>query len=176
MAGIISGKEIEVPKEVQNILEPDERVLLAFQEAGLGGKLTGLESIFVTDRRVIKMRPKTLGLRADIMDYRYKDMASVRLNKGMLRSSIFIETRFQTPNVRIENIPKEGANRMFKTIQDGIAGRLRVEKVRQSEDVGVSKPEIDITEQIKKLSELRDARIITDEEFQSKKKDLLSKI
>ena len=33
MAGIISGKEIEVPKEVQNILEFDEKVLYAFQQA-----------------------------------------------------------------------------------------------------------------------------------------------
>jgi len=138
--------------------------------------VTGLESVFVTDRRVIKMRPKTLGLKGDIIDYRYADMTNVKLNKGILRSSIFIETRFQTPNVRIENIPKEGANRMFKTIQEGNSGRLRVEKMTQSEDVGISKPEIDITEQIKKLSELRDAKIITEEEFQSKKKDLLSKI
>ena len=33
MAGVISGKEIEVPKEVQNILEFDEKVLYAFQQA-----------------------------------------------------------------------------------------------------------------------------------------------
>lgn len=39
MAGIISGKEIEVPKEIQNILEFDEKVLFAFQQAGLGEKL-----------------------------------------------------------------------------------------------------------------------------------------
>ena len=35
MAGIISGKEIEVPKEVQNILKFDEKVLYAFQQASV---------------------------------------------------------------------------------------------------------------------------------------------
>ena len=35
---------------------------------------------------------------------------------------------------------------------------------------------IDTTEQIKKLSELKDQGVLTDEEFQSKKKDLLDKI
>ena len=86
MAGIVSGKEIEVPEEIQNILEFDEKVLFAFQQAGMGGKVTGLESILLTDRRVIKMKPKTLGLRVDVSDYLYTDMANVKLTKGMLRS------------------------------------------------------------------------------------------
>ena len=34
----------------------------------------------------------------------------------------------------------------------------------------------DVTEQIRKLAELRDQGILTDEEFQSKKKELLSKL
>lgn len=176
MAGIISGKEIEVPKEIQNILEFDEKVLLAFQQAGLGGKVMGLESIFVTDRRVIKMKPKTLGLRADVNDFLYKDMANVKLNKGMLRSSIGINMRFMSEPVSIENIPKDGANRIFKTIQDGIAGRLEGGKPTHLPDTGVSSAQIDITEQIRKLGELKDSRILTEEEFQAKKKELLSKM
>jgi len=176
IAGAISGKEIEVPTEVQNVLEPNERVILAFQEAGLGGKRTGLVSIFVTDKRVIRMSPRTWGLRVNILDYRYTDMTNIRLDKGILRSSIFIETRFQTPNVRIDNIPKEGANKLFKVIQEKIHGSAQGERATQSQDVNVSKPEVDITEQIRKLSELKDAGIITEEDFQIKKRDLLSKI
>ncbi len=124
LAEIVSGKEIEVPKEVQDILKSDEEVLHAFQQAGIGGKVAGLESIFVTATRVVKMKPKTLGLRADINDYLYKDMANVKLNKGMLRSSIAIRMRFLSEDVSIKNIPKDAANNIFKTIQDGIAGGL----------------------------------------------------
>ena len=176
MAGIISGKEIEVPKEVQNILEFDEKVLYAFQQASIGGKVTGAESIFVTDRRVIKMKPKTLGLRADVSDYLYTDMANVKLNKGMLRSGIGIRMRFMSEPVSIENIPKDGANKIFKTIQDGIAGRLEEGKPTHLPDAGVSSSQIDITEQIRKLGELKDSGILTEEEFQAKKKELLSKM
>ena len=176
MAGVISGKEIEVPKEIQNILEFDEKVLLAFQQAGLGGKVTGLESIFITDRRVIKVKPKTLGLRADISDHLYKDMANVKLNKGILKSSIGIKMRFSSEDVGIENIPKEGANKIFKTIQEGIAGRLEEGKPTHLPDTGVSSSQIDITEQIRKLGELKDSGILTEEEFAAKKQELLSKI
>jgi hypothetical protein len=121
---IISGKEIKTPEEIKEILESDEKVLYGVQQAGLGGKITGLESIFITTKRVIKMKPKTLGLRADIEDYMYKDMANVKLDKGIFRSSIFIVMRFRSDSVNIENIPKDDAYKIFKAIDDGIAGRL----------------------------------------------------
>ncbi len=121
---IISGKEIKTPEEIKEILESDEKVLYGVQQAGLGGKITGLESIFITNKRVIKMKPKTLGLRADIEDYLYKDMANVKLEKGIFRSSIYIVMRFRSDSVNIENIPKDDAYKIFKAIDDGIAGRL----------------------------------------------------
>jgi hypothetical protein len=124
MTSIISGKEVKAPEEIKKILESDEKVLYGVQQAGLGGKITGLESAFVTNKRVIRMKPKTLGLRADIEDYMYKDMANVKLDKGILRSSISIVMRFRSDNVNIENIPKEEAYKIYKAIDDGIAGRL----------------------------------------------------
>ncbi len=105
-------------------MESDEKVLYGVQQVGLGGKITGLESIFITNKRIIKLKPKTLGLRADIEDYLYKDMANVKLDRGILRSSISIVMRFRSDNVKIENIPKDEAYEIFKAIDDGIAGRL----------------------------------------------------
>ncbi len=124
MSSIFSGKEIKTPDAIKEILESDEKVLYGVQQAGLGGKITGLESVFVTTKRVIKMKPKTLGLRADIEDYLYKDMANVKLEKGILRSSISIVMRFRSDSLNIKNIPKEDAYKIFKAIDDGIAGRL----------------------------------------------------
>lgn len=124
MSSIFSGKEIKTPDEIKEILESDEKVLYGVQQAGLGGKITGLESVFVTNKRVIKMKPKTLGLRADIEDYLYKDMANVKLDKGILRSSISIVMRFRSDSLNIKNIPKDDAYKIFKAIDDGIAGRL----------------------------------------------------
>jgi hypothetical protein len=126
MSGIISGKEIKTPEEIKKILESDEKVLYGVQQAGLGGKIAGLESIFVTNKRVIKMKPKTLGLRADIEDYLYKDMSNVKLNKGIFRSGISVVMRFRTDSVNIERIPKDEAYNIFKAIEDGIAGRLEL--------------------------------------------------
>lgn len=176
MAGINSGKEIKVPTEVQNILGIDEKVLLAVQQAGIGGKVTGLESIFITNRRVIKMKPKTFGLRTDVEDCLYKDIANVKLDKGMLRSSISISMRFMSEPVSIESISKGDGDSVLKLIQAGIAGRLEEGKPAHLPDAEVSSSQTDITEQIRKLGELRDSGILTEEEFQAKKKELLSKM
>lgn len=225
--GIIAGREIEVPIEIHKILEFDEKVLLAFQQAGIGGNAFGLESIFITNKRIIKKKPRTLGLRANITTYLYKDMANIKVNRGILRSNIGIKMRFMSEDVKIENIPRMGADKMCRVIQDGIAGRLQEGKPTFLPDAGISKPiegitlppqyspqpppqyhpppqyqqppaqppqyevkpepmpqtqppsvkpQIDTIEQIKKLAELKDANILTEEEFQAKKKELLSKI
>jgi hypothetical protein len=173
MSGIITGREIEAPDVVKKILETDENVLYGFQQAGIGGKFACLESIFVTNRRFIKVRPKTLGFRSDIEDYLYRDMANVNLDKGLFRSSINIVMRFNSEPVSIENIPKEGANKIFKTIQEGIRGIL---ENNISTTIHPSPSKIDIMEQIKKLKELKDGGALTEEEYETKKKELLSKI
>ena len=92
------------------------------------------------------------------------------------RSSIAINMRFMSEDVSIKNIPKDGANGIFKTIQDGISGRLEGGKPTHLPDTGVSSAQIDITEQIRKLGELKDSGVLTEEEFQTKKKELLSKM
>lgn len=121
--GIISGKEIDAidaPEEIKKILELDENILEGVQQAGFGGKIAGVESVFVTNKRMIKLKPNTLGLRSEIEDYLYKDIANVKLDNGILRSSIHIVTRFRTEPIIIENIPKDAANKIYKIIQEGI--------------------------------------------------------
>jgi hypothetical protein len=118
--GILSGKEVETPEEIKKILESNENVLYGVQQAGFGGKIAGVESAFVTNKRMIKLMPNTLGLRYEIEDYLYKDIANIKLDNGILRSSIHIVTRFHTEPIIIENIPKDSANKIFKIIQEGI--------------------------------------------------------
>ena len=169
-----SGQEIDIPKEVRNMLLFDENVICGYQQAGLGGNFTGLESIFATDRRLIKYKPKTLGLRADIEDYLYKDIANIKLKKGIFRSDISIVMRFNAEPVNIKEIPKSGTERLFKIIQDGIAGRL--EALTGTPNTGISPGQINIADKIRQLKELKDSGHISEEEYQEKKNDLLNRM
>ena len=65
---------------------------------------------------------------------------------------------------------KKNERESFKELYEFLMKSKR-EKSNQSSDVSS-----DIPEQIKKLSDLRDSGILTEEEFNSKKKDLLDKL
>jgi len=158
MKRIITGREVPVPNELENILEPDERVFHSFEQASITGKFGGAHSIYITNRRVAKLVPSAFGLRRKVEDYRYEDMANVTLKKGITRSDIAIKMRFLSNDVDITKIPKDGANRIVRTIQDGIQGRLdrpdyHVESVVISE---VSDPEVSDS----KIDESSESKII----------------
>ncbi len=170
-----TGKEIEVPEEVKHILQFNEHILLAAQQAR-SSNLINPDTIFVTTQRVIVRKPTTLGLRKNVEDYRYTDIANVKLKKGIIRSSIALKMRFFSDNVEIDNFPKEVGDKVFRLIQDGVAGRL---SLAQPQDTVVKTPNTlqqEIIDKIKELAKLKDQGIVTDEEFQSKKAELLARL
>ncbi len=183
MDGLFKGIEIEAPDEIKTLLIPDEEVLLAFQQAGLGslagsagGKLTGLASVFVTNTRIISYQPKTLGLRAEVVDFLYDDMTNVILKKGFMSTDLLITVRHNSVPFTIKNIPKEGADEILKTAQLGIKKKLKGQQIEKSGSDAVPQQQVDITDQILKLGKLKEMGIITEQEFESKKKDLLAKL
>ncbi len=172
----VSGREIDIPKDVKSMLLFDEKVICGYQQAGLGGNIAGLESIFATDRRIVKYKPKTWGLRADVEDYRYVDMANIKLKKGILRSSISIVMRFNAESVEIQDIPKNGTERLFKIIQEGVAGRLQPEKSTYLPSTDDSSTQTNIADKIRQLKQLKDSGHISEDEYQKKKNDLLDRM
>ncbi len=118
--GIFRGLEIEVPRDIKELLISGEKVLHSVRQARLEQALTP-DSIFVTTHRIIVRRPTTLGLRRNITDYRYTDMANTRIEKGLINSSIFIDMRFLSEECVLRGIPNKSAARIFRTIQERIA-------------------------------------------------------
>ncbi|MDE1728936.1 MAG: SHOCT domain-containing protein [Thaumarchaeota archaeon] len=84
--------------------------------------------------------------------------------------------RFLSDNVEVDNFPKEVGEKIFRLVQDGVAGRLTL---AQPEDAVVKTPNVmqqEIIDKIKELAKLKDQGILTDIEFQSKKSDLLARL
>jgi hypothetical protein len=119
VTGILTGLEIKVPKDIQELLIPGEKVLHAVRQARIEQAITP-DSIFVTTYRVIVRRPSTLGLRRSTTDYRFTDMANTRIEKGLINSSIFIDMRFLSEECLLKGIPNKSAARIFRTIQERI--------------------------------------------------------
>jgi hypothetical protein len=116
---ILTGLEIEIPRDIQDLLIPGEKILHAVRQARVEQVITP-DSIFITTHRVIVRRPTTLGLRRNTTDYRYVDMANSRIEKGLINSSIYIEMRFLSEDCCLKGIPNKSAAEIFKTIQEQI--------------------------------------------------------
>lgn len=170
-----TGKEIEVPDDVTRLLQFNEKVLLSAQVAR-STELINPGTIFVTTQRVIVRKPTTLGLRKNVEDFRYVDIANVKLKKGIIRSGIILKMRFLSDNVEIDNFPKEVGEKIFRLVQDGVAGRLPSAQPQDPEIKIPSPIQQEIIEKIKEIAKLKDQGILTDIEFQAKKSELLARL
>jgi hypothetical protein len=82
-------------KAVKDILWQGEVVRGTFKQRmiGPGGSVTVPTSVVVTDNRVIIINRATLGLRKDYEVIPYSKIASVRLEKGIISSSVFVRVQ-----------------------------------------------------------------------------------
>jgi len=167
-----TGKEIKIPGDVSKILEPDENVLLAAQQAR-STNLINPDTIFVTTQRLLIRKPTSLGLRKNIEDYRFADIANVKLHKGIVRSSILLKVRFLSDDLEIDNISKEAGDKLVQLIQQGIGGNLSVASIQDKTQPVLRQS---IIEEIKELANLKEQGILSESEFQTKKAELLSRL
>lgn len=190
----LSESELEEVEEIKDTLMPDEKVLLVVRQSRIAprglmrpGTITTPNTIFATNRRIIVRNPTMLGLRAGTEDFPYESVTSVKLHKGVFSSEIRLRIPGLTETSRlpatlrwgrrdegeIAALPKDKAEQLVRIIKEGIAGRLpgQAPPIPAAPVAAVSP-----LDEIKKLAELKDAGLITEEEFQEKKKKLLEKI
>jgi Bacterial PH domain len=195
---------LEEISKITEMLNPDEKVLFVARQSRIkpGGSLHTPNVIYATDRRIIIRDPYLLGIKENVVDIPYDIVTSVKLEKGLLSSTI----RFKAPGLVsstklgmmdsvidgeddqggiIEAIPKDKAQDLLEIIRSGMQTsrnrKFAPSKNQQPNDL-LSKgntvtqdQSISIADEIRKLAKLKDERIITEEEFEQMKQDLIKK-
>ena len=110
---------MKVPKVIEDILHEDEEVITTIRQSRLKEVVTP-DSIFVTNHRLIRYSPHTLGLRKSIEDYRYEDMANFKVERGILFATIRIKQRFMSEDLILSNLPKDGVDQIARLVHEGI--------------------------------------------------------
>jgi len=181
--------EEEIPKEVKDLIAPNEKVLYVATQKGskftpdLGKRLfPGM--IILTDRRILQMQPKglvrgALGMH-DYIDFPYEDMRSIVLDRGAFRATLKITWKSHLDKgeqPKIKDIDKNEAEDIYGIVREILT---KQETKPSLGPVVVSTQSTQDTEsplqQWEKLAKLKEAGVITAEEFQEKKKELLKKI
>ena len=115
------GKTVRVPGGVKKLLLADEQVLAVIKQSRLKAAITP-DSIIVTDQRIIRYSPSALGLHKEIEDYRYEDIANLKVDKGILFATITARRRFMSQDLVLDKLLKDQADYISRVIQEKLRG------------------------------------------------------
>lgn len=140
-------------------------VVLGAYETKLMGNDTVRNGIFLaTNKRVLFYAKKMFGY--DLEVFPYSNISSIEMSKGLMGHTI---TLFASGNkVHMKWISQGDIQKFVNYIKENL-GKKHVSEQH-------STTQLDIPEQIKKLAELKEQGILTEEEFLSKKTALLAKL
>ncbi|HEX7257702.1 MAG TPA: PH domain-containing protein [Nitrososphaeraceae archaeon] len=188
--------------KITDMLNPDEKILLVARQSRIkpGGSYFTPNTIYATDRRIIIRDPYMLGLKANIIDIPYDIITSLKLEKGLLSSTI----RFKAPGLMssnklgmmdsivegeddptgiIEAIPKDKAEDLLEIIRSGMkddrksapSEKYEYSKLLDSKEYTPSSDQtvVSIADELQKLVKLKEERILTEEEFNHMKQVLI---
>jgi Bacterial PH domain/Short C-terminal domain len=198
---ITDEDELDEIKKIAEMLNPDERILVVAKQSRFkpGGSQLSPNVVYATDRRIILRDPSMLGLKQDIIDIPYNVITNAKIEKGVLSASVIfnapglfnpnipgrmpwikrLETDEHGENGVIDAIPKKKAEDLIEVIRNGITqirspayvstGVNNVNQVPQQHD------HISHADELKKLADLKDKGVISEEEFKRMKEKIIGK-
>jgi hypothetical protein len=191
----LDNDDLQEIKKIREMLNPHEEVLVVARQSRVrpGGSAVTPNIIYATNKRIIIRDPYMMGIKENITDIPYDVITSVKLDKGLLSSTI----RFEAPALvgskrlgmidgivggendhegMIEAIPKRKAEDVIQVIRSGMhrtgynQDETQIASHHQSSDINYQSS---IADELTKLGKLKEQGIITEKEFAKLKKDLL---
>lgn len=169
-------------------IDEDEKLL--FYAGGLDS-LTAIDYVACTDQQVIFVNREMLGATADVKQFYFEDVTSMATIQNSQSNDLLvamIDTAL-TSALKVCNLEitvagsKESINTLFLVEATRIIAiyheaRKKAKQAKQQpiQAAVVQNAEPDILGQIEKLSKLKEAGVLTEEEFAVKKTELLSKL
>ncbi|MFC5874945.1 Short C-terminal domain-containing protein [Chryseobacterium arachidis] len=160
------------------------------------------DCIALTNRRIIFCRPKNFGLSMDFQDYSWVDIADCHIKEGIVGATFMMKTTRNFTNM-MDYLPKNQARKLYQFAQEveermrGVRREKNLETLRASAGgvtVNNATPIItqpqqfqqekktllieneDPFELLQKLKGLKENGIISPEEFEEKKNEILSRV
>jgi len=110
----------DTPDDLKKILGSDEKVELYIKQKIYHPKLN-VDSVVITNERIILRHPHDLGLKKDYTDYNYKDISNAVLEKGVLRSTIKGKLRLGGEPFIMGDLPNSEAEKAYGIIRQNSA-------------------------------------------------------
>ena len=163
MAGLSEKKKQQLLRDAAPALSEGEEVIdfttgsIEVRRMGTDTKRQG--TVIVTDRRVILFSKKLGGY--DVQDYAYGLLTSVDHKKGIAFGNLDLAAAGDRSRITLIN--KDDIERIAQAIRQRVAQTHRPGNASSA----------DVADQIRKLAALRDEGILSSDEFEAKKRQLL---
>lgn len=150
------------------------------------------EIVVMTNRRFMHYTPDLFG-RAKFIDYIWRDMRSVAMEENVWRATLTIEVRDGT-QIRVDNLVKEQARRLYaiaQQMEENVREELRLREMEEKRAAAggvilgglgsvsggmTAAPTDEPVQALGKLKQLMEAGLITPDEYETKKKEILSRL
>ena len=199
---ITDEDEIDEIKKIAEMLNPDEKVLVVARQSRFkpGGSQFSPNVVYATDRRIILRDPSMLGLKQEIIDIPYNVITNAKIEKGLLSASVIfnapglfnpsipgrmpwikrLETDEHGENGVIDAIPKRKAEDLIEVIRNGItqtrSPAYSSPGVNNATHVPTpSHGHVSHADELKKLADLKEKGVISEEEFKRMKEKIIGK-
>lgn len=150
------------------------------------------DCVALTNRRVIFCRPKAFGLSMDFQDYNWKDIVDCHIKVGIMGSTFTVRT-IMSYRIMMDYLPKNQARKLYQFAQEKEEEMRDYRRQKELEDkraaagggitVNNASPLQNETSQkedpfavLQKLKALLENGILSPEEFESKKNEILSRL
>ena len=187
---ITDKKALNEIEKIADRLDEGEKVLEVATQSKLkpGGANFSPNTVFATDRRLIIRNPTMFGARQNIEDFEYDNLTNIKLEKGLFSSTLVITAPGMGTAARnstmsgllpwgrnedgsIDGIPKDKAENILKIVRNAI-----VKAKKESQKPVQVVQQTSTADELAKLAKLKEQGILSDEEFDKMKKDLISKM
>ena len=103
-----------------NILDPSETVELYIKQKFYHIAID-IDSVVITNERVILRHLHAHGLKKDCTDYNYMDFENVIIDKGIVRSTIKCTFKSVAPPLLLNDVPNADAQKTYRIIRNNIS-------------------------------------------------------
>ncbi len=108
-----------IPGDLKAILGPNEEAQLYIRQKIYHPKIN-IDSVVITNERIILRHPHALRLKKDYTDFNYQDVSNVVLEKGILRSTVKCTLRFGGEPLALSGLPNSDAARAYGLIRENL--------------------------------------------------------
>jgi len=158
----------KVPGNLAKTFAEGEEACIIVESSYLRPKMYP-KKLIITTRRAIIYKPELIGNAVE--EYQLNFISNVDLKKGMMRSDITIHAGLESNT--IEYVQNDDAQRAVRILK---ANMQAFNQVPQASQQVQSIESLDIADQFKKLAELKDQGILSEDEFKEAKRKILDKL